>query len=185
MKRALGLVCFIIGVLLQFLRVLGDQFEAVGAAGIPVMVLGIFLFVNSFDWSGNRKKETRINITSDELKRWLEKEIAYSEREEAIIKAYRNQMLPCAAKDILKVFFNEEGTRRYVFYQDGDIVRYALEDLYLFDEDECVFSEEYAYWRGADGGSSIYADLDIALKEQKRYLEVFHEEPLEAFFEKK
>ncbi len=183
MKRVVGIICFIIGVFLQFLRVLGDGFETVGAFGIPVTVLGVFLFVNSFDWSGRQKIGKGSNITHDVLKRLTEEDVPYSEQEKEIIKAYRHKEFPCDVKDILKVFFNEEGTMRYVFYQDVDIVRYVLEYLYLLDEDERNFPEEYAYWQVIGERNSICADLEIALREQAPYLKTFHEESIENLLE--
>lgn len=87
---------------------------------------------------------------------------------------------------ILKLFYNKDETKRCVIKQESNAVVVSFERLEYNSDIEkkwiCSFGGWYVYDLSGEG-KSLYADVDIALKENKNNLKDFHEEELK--FKKK
>ena len=48
--RVMTIIIIILGISLQFLRLFIENIEWLSYLGLPIMILGIFLFVNTFEF---------------------------------------------------------------------------------------------------------------------------------------
>lgn len=166
-QRIIGIVVVALGLIFAFatIGVLDPQLS--GSIATPVCVLGIFLFIYSFEWSnhgerdyGKMPKVAKEDVIKDKMGDDLE------------------TYLDC----LLKIFFNEDHTERIIFYKEDNDVRLAKEKLYFFSEEEYRFVGMLAIWEGYDLGLSFYDSLETALKENKTLLEGFTEVKTDFFY---
>lgn len=81
---------------------------------------------------------------------------------------------------ILKVFFDKSNTKRFIVYQESNCVKVCFEYLEYFDDDTKFWTYNFAQWTQEGTNSSIYADIETALNNNKELLKDFHEEKIKS-----
>lgn len=99
-----------------------------------------------------------------------------------IKKKYKYFGLDNANLKIIKLFYNEDGTKRCVIKQESNAVHIYFETLSFLSDSQKTWRCNFASWSGDYdenyNSSSIYADAEIAIRENKAMLKGFHEEDL-------
>ena len=95
---------------------------------------------------------------------------------EDVKNLYRYKGLDSTEKHILKMFFNKDGSKRFLIFQESNSVRVCFEKLEYFDDDTKYWTFDFAQWVKEDYNSGIYADVKLALKDNKNKLEDFVED---------
>lgn len=99
-----------------------------------------------------------------------------------IKKKYKYFGLDNANLKIIKLFYNEDGTKRCVIKQESNAVHIYFETLSFLSDSQKTWRCNFASWSGDYdenyNSSSIYADAEIAIRENKKMLNGFHEEDI-------
>lgn len=97
-----------------------------------------------------------------------------------IQELYKYKGLDNIDEKILKVFFNEDNTKRFIVYQDSNLVRVKFEELNYYEDETKHWTLAFASWEPCNlaSHSSIYADEEVAIENNKEILEGFKEEKL-------
>lgn len=98
-------------------------------------------------------------------------------------KMYRYYGLESKELNILRLYFNEDYTKRCVFYQQSNGVKVKFEEIYYHSDESKYNLWKFASWYcysdiGIDA-SGFYADCEIAYRESKDALKDFHEVKLD------
>lgn len=93
---------------------------------------------------------------------------------------YRYDGLENVELKILRLFFNEDYTKRCVFYQQSNGVCVRFEDINYFNDERKRYRLQFAGWeQECNETVDFFADSDIAYRETKNALKGFHEEKLD------
>jgi hypothetical protein len=129
------------------------------------------LFIFSF------KTNVKINHKlSDAIKQSILKNpLSFDE----IKKQYRFDGLDLLDAKILKLYFNNDGTKRCLILQESNLVKVCVQHLEFFDDHTKFWTFKFASWvLEEDMQNSVYADLETAIKNET-LLKDFHEEKFE------
>lgn len=92
---------------------------------------------------------------------------------------YRYYGLENVKLKILRLFFNEDYTKRCVFYQQSNGVCVKFEDINYYNDETKRYRLQFAGWEQESNGTvDFFADSDIAYRETKNSLEGFYEQKL-------
>lgn len=89
------------------------------------------------------------------------------------IRLARMQDLECYQSNLTRLFYSEDGKTRLLFLTYDDHVSVVKEIFELYDEEDISFLKDtcncwqgdYGLWYGDNDFHSLYASMDIALKE--------------------
>lgn len=83
---------------------------------------------------------------------------------------------------IIKLFYNRDETKRCIIKQESNAVHIYFETLSFLTDSQKTWRYNFASWSGDYdenyNSSSVYADAEIAIRENKKMLKDFHEEDI-------
>ena len=130
---------------------------------------GIWWLIDTISLAREKKKEFE-----------KEKSLPHLSREEKIA-LLKYDWLEQDSKNLLRLYYNADQTKRIIFLRHKDYVTVIKEKLCLFDEEELYWASCYGIWEGdGDGFSHVYDSEETALKEWQKEMEWdgYQEEPL-------
>ncbi len=93
-----------------------------------------------------------------------------------IIELLHDKNLDSFCDEVINVFYSKDNSMRYIVLKDGKgILKYHLEEIYQFDEDELKYTclndgEVPAMWEGSlrgNGGASFFSNEEELMKDLK------------------
>ncbi len=94
-----------------------------------------------------------------------------------IKKAYHYDGLDNISGKILKLFYNSDDTKRCVVVQESNGVKITFEEIVYHDDESKIWTYDFAYWQPLDeSNGSLYADAELAIKDNSDNLKNYHEE---------
>ena len=158
--RLFYILIIIVGIILQFLRLFIDEISWVSYIGIPIMCLGIILFVNSFEFNKKCKDDNIYN-----------KFITEQRKLEILIDEFKYCDLQCFT-NCIKLYYSTDLKKRLIIFTENEkSVLVRLQELEIYDSDITNTPIYCGIWKTIDGKGSFYVDLQCALEEYKNELD--------------
>jgi len=177
-KRIIGIVLFVLGILFEFSELISYFPKWLSIIGLPIVVLGNYLFWFSFNWkkpyANSQKRVLRKSCKNSQNK--VLPEISENKKLDLLhfvgLDDYKEMLI--------SVFFSEDKQERIIIYKYKDkYVRYCKEHLYLFDDEDIFWSGDYGYWCCVSSTISIFEDEILVLNDLKNELKGFNEEKID------
>lgn len=152
--RLIFILVIIFGILLQFLRIFIENINWLSYISIPIMCLGISLFVNSFDFNKIHHKN---NIYNESIVQKRKEEILIAEFKYCDLQYFKNY---------LKLYYSVDLKRRLIIYKgDDNSILVRLQELEIYNSDLTNTTIYCGTWNTIMGKGSFYFDLRCALDE--------------------
>ena len=161
----LSYLALVVGFYVGFFFVLDSDFWA--ATFLIVCLFWLVMFVVSF----KAKKE------SPEVAEMIKKSIFANPMSlDDIKKTYRYYNLDDENYSVLRLFFNKSGDKRCVVYQESNAVRISFETLEYRSDMSKMWMLDFAHWLPEGEETGLYADADLAIKDNKKALDGYEED---------
>ena len=172
--RVMTIIIIILGISLQFLRLFIENIEWLSYLGLPIMILGIFLFVNTFEFQKSHISIEEKLINKTEFPR-DEETIFIDQHKYCDIQYFEN---------CVKLFYSKDGKWRIIFCEKENSIIVRVQQFRIYTSDltnNIIYCGE---WVTCDGKDSFYADIELALNEYKNELvREYYEEDVNSLFE--
>lgn len=142
----IGILIFIVGIALQFMKVIAGFPEWLSYAGVPLSILGVYVTVFcGIDWNKPSPRSPLPKIEKD-----------------VIVEYFTSRL----SDSTVRLFLSEDRMARIRICSQNEVVFIASEQLILFGEDELKYANGYGWWAPVNLGSkSIYDSVETAIKE--------------------
>ena len=157
--RLVTIMIFILGVLLQFLRLFVENIEWLSYIGMSIMCLGITLFVNTFEFNNHKsidlQKINKIEFPRDE------KTIFIEQHKYCDLQYFEN---------CVKLFYSNDGRWRIVFCEKNNSVFVRVQEFRIYTSNLTNNIIYCGDWVTRDGEGIYYANIKLAMNEYKNEL---------------
>lgn len=94
-----------------------------------------------------------------------------------IIKEYHFYGLESLSSKVLKLYFNNDGTKRCLVVQESNAVKIIFQKLNYYDDEEKIWAYRFATWQDEYlTDLSYYGSAELAVNDNKNFLKDYHEE---------
>ncbi len=168
--RISGIICFFLGLSIYCCLLIEGFPRYIAYGGMFLNILGINLFISSFDFGHKVSRNTKLNQT-------------ISNEETKIISTYKYSCFDLDLESIIKIFYYKDDTRRIIFYEGENDIRFEEAVLNIIPKKERLDSlDQEAYWITIRKDTSFYETIEIAVKENEQELTNYYEEELSTLF---